>query len=151
MLSDVHDKATRSRNMAAILGANTKPEMIVRRALHARGFRYKLHDKYLPGKPDLVFPKSNAVLFVNGCFWHGHDCPGFRWPSTRAAFWRGKIKATINRDIRNRLELQNSGWRVGTVWECALKGKHKLEPGAAIDRLTHWLATDAKRLCLRGN
>ena len=97
-LVDVHDKATRSRNMAAIRGSDTKPEMMIRRGLHARGFRFRLHDRKLPGRPDLIFPRHRAVLFVHGCFWHGHGCHLFKWPSTREDFWRQKIGANVARD-----------------------------------------------------
>lgn len=108
--------------MAAIKGGNTKPEILIRRHLHSLGFRYRLHDSRLPGKPDLVFPQFHAVLFINGCFWHGHDCNLFRWPRTRPEFWRRKICRNIARDLRNEAELVASDWRVGIVWECALKG-----------------------------
>ena len=112
--------------MAGIGPANTKPEMIIRRGLHALGYRYRIHVKSLPGKPDLVFPRRRAVIFVNGCFWHGHDCALFRWPSTRAGFWRAKISGNIVRDERKRAELFAAGWRVLDVWECTLKGKARL-------------------------
>lgn len=109
--------------MAGIGSANTKPEMIIRTGLHALGRRYRLHVKGLPGKPDLVFPKHRAVIFVQGCFWHGHDCSLFRWPATRPDFWRNKIAGNIARDARVRTGLIDAGWRVLDVWECTLKGK----------------------------
>ncbi|ATG48275.1 very short patch repair endonuclease [Celeribacter ethanolicus] len=149
-MADVHDSKTRSRNMAAIRGADTKPEMLIRRGLHARGFRYRLHDRKLPGKPDIVLPKHRAVIFVNGCFWHGHDCPLFRWPATRQEFWRTKITGNIERDARNIDMLLVSGWRVATVWECALKGRGRLSPEAAIDSLTRWICSEGQRLSLEG-
>ncbi len=136
--------------MAAIRGADTKPELTVRKALHALGFRYRLHDRKLPGRPDLVFPKYAAALFVHGCFWHGHDCPMFRWPATREDFWRQKISTNQRRDARNHAELLQIGWRVGTVWECALKGKYRLDPDTVIDSTAGWLSSDAKELCIRG-
>ena len=108
--------------MAGIRGKNTKPEMIVRQGLHAMGFRYKLHDKSLPGKPDLVFPKRKVVVFVNGCFWHKHDCDYFKWPKTRPEFWRQKIYQNQMRDIRNINKLRELGWVPIVVWECELKG-----------------------------
>lgn len=111
--------------MAAIGPTNTKPEMIIRWGLHALGWRYRLHAKELSGKPDLVFPARGAVIFVQGCFWHGHDCPLFRWPSTREEFWRKKISGNIVRDRRNRKELLERGWRVLNVWECSLKGRNR--------------------------
>ncbi len=149
-MPDVHDKATRSRNMAAIRGSDTKPEMIVRRGLHARGFRFRLHSKDLAGKPDLVLPKYRAVVFVNGCFWHGHDCPLFKWPASRAEFWRDKIRANIERDFRNRNLLEAKGWRVAAVWECALKGKGKMAAGDVIDSLSQWLLTADSKLEIEG-
>lgn len=107
--------------MAAIRSKNTKPELEIRRGLHALGFRYRLHAKHLSGKPDIVFPKYNAVLFINGCFWHGHNCRLFQWPKNRSAFWREKISRNVARDLQNENILQHSGWRVGVVWECALR------------------------------
>src|SRR3546814_19210603 len=93
-MADVHDAATRRRNMAAIKGSHTKPELLIRKALHAAGLRYRLHVKDLPGKPDLVFPRPRAVVFVTGCFWHGQDCHRFKWPAPRTDFWRAKITRT---------------------------------------------------------
>ena len=148
-MPDVHDTATRSRNMAAITGRDTKPELIIRKALHARGFRYRLHVKDLPGRPDIVFPKSRAALFVNGCFWHGHDCDLLRWPKTRESFWRDKIGATVRRDARSHEQLKDAGWRVGIVWECALKGPGRLELNLLIDEISTWLTSEAQALTLR--
>lgn len=136
--------------MAAIRRADTKPEMLIRRGLHARGFRYRLHDRQLPGRPDLTLSKHNAVIFVNGCFWHGHDCPMFRWPATRQEFWRAKITGNLERDVRNIAALLSSGWRVALIWECALKGRGKLPPEAVIDSLIDWLCSGGKRLTLEG-
>lgn len=136
--------------MAAIKGKNTKPELMVRRGLHARGFRYRLHGRDLPGKPDLVFPKYSAVIFVNGCFWHGHQCPQFKWPSSRAEFWRDKITGNQERDKRNLDALHKASWRVATVWECSLKGKGRLPPKDAIDSLSHWLINGGWELDIEG-
>jgi DNA mismatch endonuclease, patch repair protein len=111
--------------MAGIGPANTKPEMILRRGLHALGYRYRLHASGLPGKPDLVFPGARAVIFVNGCFWHGHDCHLFKWPSTRSEFWREKIGSNVSRDHRVRAQLAAVGWRIADVWECTLKGRER--------------------------
>ncbi|MEO7247170.1 MAG: very short patch repair endonuclease [Novosphingobium sp.] len=124
-MADIVSPAVRSRMMAGIGNANTKPEMIIRRGLHALGWRYRLHAKGLPGRPDLVFPSRRAVIFVQGCFWHGHDCVLFRWPATRAEFWRTKISGNITRDHRVRGELLELGWRVVDVWECTLKGRNR--------------------------
>lgn len=125
--------------MSGIRGTNTKPEMQVRRLLHAAGYRYKLHDKRLPGKPDLVFPSRKAVIFVNGCFWHGHDCGLFRWPSTRAEFWRAKIGANVGRDRKVKTALVKSGWSVCTVYECQLRGKSRLESVELLAQLKIFL------------
>jgi len=149
-LADVHDKATRSRNMAAIRGADTKPEMIVRRALHARGFRFRLHDRKLPGRPDLVLPKYRAVILVNGCFWHGHDCALFRWPKTREEFWREKIDGNVERDRKNLAALKSHNRRIAVIWECALKGKQRREAADIIDELAHWLSSGDTELEIRG-
>lgn len=111
--------------MAGIGPANTKPEMIIRRGLHALGWRYRLHAKELPGKPDLVFPSRKAVILVQGCFWHGHACHLFRWPGTREEFWRTKIAGNVARDRRVRDQLLALGWRVLEVWECTLKGRER--------------------------
>lgn len=147
---DVHDKATRSRNMAAIRGRNTKPELLVRKLLHAHGLRFRLHNKALPGKPDLSFPKHCAVVFVNGCFWHGHDCAMFRWPKSRSQFWRDKIGRNVERDARNLRRLQRAGWRVAVVWECALKGPLRLELDRSMSRLANWIRSARTTLVIRG-
>lgn len=108
--------------MSRVRGADTIPEMVVRRGLHARGLRFRLHRKDLRGRPDLVFPKYRAVIFVHGCFWHAHECPMFRWPKTRRQFWQEKISKNRERDRLVRSYLKDQGWRVLTVWECALRG-----------------------------
>lgn len=125
--------------MAGIGPANTKPEMIIRRGLHALGWRYRLHVKGLPGKPDLVFPARRVVILVHGCFWHGHDCALFRWPATREEFWRTKITGNIARDARVRDELLAMGWRVLEVWECTLKGKNRLPVDDVLARCAVFL------------
>lgn len=123
---DIVDPQTRSQMMAAIKGKNTSPELVVRRYLHSRGFRYRLHRKELPGKPDLVFPKYRLVVFVHGCFWHRHEhCFYATSPATRKDFWRNKLDSNVARDRRQQAELIDSGWRVLVVWECGLK--HKIQ------------------------
>jgi DNA mismatch endonuclease, patch repair protein len=107
--------------MRAIRSKNTRPEIFVRKALHAAGFRYRLHSKNLPGKPDIVLPKYRIVIFVQGCFWHGHDCKYFKVPKTRAEFWGNKITENKSRDKINIDKLTESGWQVLLVWECATK------------------------------
>ncbi|TGD81702.1 very short patch repair endonuclease [Hymenobacter wooponensis] len=121
-MADVHSAATRSYNMSQIKGKNTKPEMLVRQYLHARGLRYRLHDKGLPGKPDLVLPKYKTVVFVQGCFWHRHEgCRYFVVPKTRTEFWLNKISRNVVNDERQQAGLTEAGWKVLTVWECELK------------------------------
>ncbi len=119
---DVHDKKTRSYNMSRIKGKNTKPEMLVRKFLFAQGFRYQLNVKNLPGKPDIVLPKYKTVIFVNGCFWHGHKgCKYFVLPKTRTEWWLNKIKDTQKRDREAEIELNTLGWKVINIWTCELK------------------------------
>lgn len=136
--------------MAAIKGSDTKPELLIRKLLHQRGFRYRLHDRKLPGKPDLVFPRHQAVLFVNGCFWHGHDCPQFHWPKTRPEFWLDKISGNVRRDLRNEATLSATGWRVGLIWECATKGRGRLSIGEVIDRAAAFLEGSGKYVSIQG-
>ena len=150
-MADVHSKAQRSFNMSRIRGRDTKPEMIVRSLVHQMGFRFRLHRKDLPGKPDLVFTGRNAVIFVHGCFWHGHDCHLFRWPKSRVAFWHDKIRKNIERDRRQCATLAEAGWRIGTVWECALKGKTRLPFDGVVDQCAIWLKSDIKTLEVRGD
>lgn len=111
----------RSRNMAAIKGKNTNPELIVRRFLHGLGLRYRLHDNKLPGRPDIVLKGLNTVVLVHGCFWHHHGCVNSGWPKTRSKFWRDKIAGNKTRDKKNDKELLRLGWRVITVWECNIR------------------------------
>ena len=119
---DVHDKKTRSYNMSCIKAKNTKPEEIVRKALFAKGFRYRKNDRRLPGTPDIVLSKYRTVIFVNGCFWHGHKgCKYYVVPKTNTEFWLNKIKSNIDRDAIKATQLKELGWRVITVWECELK------------------------------
>lgn len=136
--------------MAAIKGSDTKPELVVRRALHAAGLRYKLHAKDLPGKPDMVFPKHRAVVFVHGCFWHRHDCHLFKWPSTRQEFWAAKIARNVTNDDIAVRKLKDQGWRVAIVWECALKGRTRLDHNVAMQTLAAWVKSDESVLTIRG-
>lgn len=149
-MADVVTPEVRSRMMSGIRGKNTKPEMILRRGLYAIGFRYRLHTR-LPGRPDMVFPRLNAVLFVHGCFWHGHDCYLFKWPRSREEFWRTKINGNINRDRKSIDALKSAGWRVGIVWECALKGRTRLAPTHVIQRCSSWLRSSKQSLELAGS
>ena len=135
--------------MSGIRGKNTKPELLMRKSLHAAGYRYRLHGK-LPGKPDLVFPARKAVLFINGCFWHGHDCHLFRIPATRPEFWQTKIASNVERDFRAIGLLHELGWRVGVVWECALRGREKLPFDFVMNRIGAWLDSSQTDLVIRG-
>ena len=134
-MADVVSSLKRSQMMAGIRGKDTRPELVVRQELFRRGFRYRLHKKGLPGKPDLVLPKYNSVIFVNGCFWHGHECHLFKWPKSNKDFWEEKISGNRVRDQRNIQLLQSAGWRVLTVWECSFKGKSVQDVGVAIDQI----------------
>lgn len=135
-MTDIVDRPTRSRMMRGITGRNTKPELAIRQRLHAAGFRFRLHAASLPGRPDLVIKKYNAVVFVHGCFWHGHaGCPYFRLPGTNSAFWEEKIASNRIRDSRQVSDLEDVGWRVAIVWECAVRAG----PDAAARRLEEFL------------
>ena len=119
---DVHDKQTRSYNMSRIKSRDTKPELIVRSACHREGLRFRLQNKHLPGKPDLVFPKHNTVIFVHGCYWHSHSCKyGTVQPKTNAKFWKEKRLQTTIRDANNIAQLESDGWSVFVYWECEVK------------------------------
>ncbi len=121
-MADVHTPQQRSYNMQQIKGKNTKPEMLVRTFLHANGYRYKLHDKKLPGRPDIVLPKYRTVIFVNGCFWHGHaNCRYFVVPKTRTQWWADKIGRNKANDEKAVKALKKDGWKIINVWECDLK------------------------------
>lgn len=136
--------------MSGIRGKNTKPELLIRKALHARGFRYRLHCD-LPGRPDICLPKYRAVILVHGCFWHGHDCHLFKWPTTRPEFWRTKIARNREIDCAADERLSIAGWRVATIWECALKGKSRLALDDVAQRCADWLISDCERLMIRGS
>lgn len=151
MSADRVDPAVRSRMMANIKGKNTTPELAIRSALHRRGFRYRLHRQDLPGKPDLVLARYRAVIFIHGCFWHGHSCHLFRWPKSREDFWQDKIAKNIERDRVQYHALLNAGWRIGTVWECALKGRSRLPFEDVLDQCAAWLEDKALTLEIRGN
>lgn len=125
---DVHDKKTRSYNMSQIKGKNTKPEGMVRKYLFAQGFRYRKNDKKLPGTPDIVLPKYKTVIFVNGCFWHGHEgCKYFVWPKSNPDFWKRKIETNISRDRKIIELLEKQGWNVIVIWECELRKTYASE------------------------
>lgn len=132
---DVHSKEVRSYNMSCIKGKGTKPEEMVRKYLFSQGFRYRKNDKRLPGTPDIVLPKYKTVIFVNGCFWHGHEgCKYFVWPKNHAEFWKAKILQNIERDKRDFERLENAGWKVIVVWECQLKKARSFESLEGLKR-----------------
>ena len=149
-MADIVTPDVRSRMMSGIRGKNTKPELVLRSALHRLGLRYRLHSKHLAGKPDLVFPKWRSVLFVHGCFWHGHDCSLYRLPATRTEFWREKIESNRIRDSRSEARLRNLDWRVGVVWECALRGKGSQSPEQVAAKVADWLDSQQDALEIKG-
>jgi len=127
-MADKVSKKVRSRNMSAIKGKNTKPEMIVRRFLHHKGYRFRLHRKDLPGKPDITLARYKTVIFVHGCFWHQHkNCKNAVMPKTNVAFWQDKLNGNIVRDKKNTLLLQEKGWQVLTIWECEVTSESNME------------------------
>ncbi|MEA5162468.1 DNA mismatch endonuclease Vsr [Cereibacter johrii] len=137
-MTDIVDSRTRSRMMSGIRGKNTKPELVLRRSLHAAGYRFRLHAKGVPGKPDIVMPKYRAVILVHGCFWHRHEgCRYSTLPSTRPEFWMAKFKANVARDEVVRAAVLEAGWRVATVWECALRTGAGV--AATRERIEAWL------------
>jgi DNA mismatch endonuclease (patch repair protein) len=138
-MTDVLTREQRSFNMSRIRGRDTKPELILRRGLHARGFRFRLNRRDMPGCPDLVFPRFRAVVFVHGCFWHGHDCSLFKWPATRIEFWQKKIQGNKDRDREVLAALKTDNWRALIVWECALKGSRRLPVEAVLDKVARWV------------
>lgn len=136
--------------MSGIRSRNTRPECAIRKALHRAGFRYRLHAAKVPGKPDMVFARYRAAVFVHGCFWHGHDCPAFRLPATRTEFWAAKIAANQKRDAVVAEQLTAAGWRRAVVWECAIRGKNRLGLERTVDAIIQWLRSDDPWLELRG-
>jgi DNA mismatch endonuclease (patch repair protein) len=140
-MTDRMDAAARSRTMAAIRSKNTQPEKWVRSALHGQGFRFRLHNKKLPGSPDLVLRKYKAVIFINGCFWHQHEgCKASHLPHTRQDFWQRKFARNVARDQKVLYQLKILGWRAAIVWECGLKKKHRAD---TLQHLTAWLTSQA--------
>ncbi len=152
-MTDIVDPMTRSRMMSGIRGKNTKPELIVRSLLHKQGFRFRLHKKDLPGTPDLVLPKYRAVIFIHGCFWHGHDCSFFKLPASRSDFWQKKIQGNRLRDFRCLQELQNMGWRSLVIWECAIRGKSPSSMKGLVECIGNWLnkGADSMSIDARGS
>lgn len=149
-MSDIVDKETRSRMMSGIRSKNTKPEILIRKGLYHRGYRYRLHVKKIPGNPDIVLRKYNSVIFINGCFWHKHNCHLFKWPKSNIEFWKKKILKNVSNDIKNQEILNKSKWKIAIIWECSLKGKEKLDIEIILDKITQWLNNDSKRLEITG-
>ncbi len=149
-MSDIVDKETRSRMMAGIKGKNTKPELVIRKAIFNRGFRYRIHEKKLPGKPDIVLKKYKAVIFIHGCFWHKHNCHLFKWPKSNPNFWKKKISTNKKNDLQNINKLIESGWRITIIWECSLKGKGKPDFEELITKLCDWIESSEERLEITG-
>lgn len=144
-MPDIVSSDNRSRMMSGIRGANTKPEILVRRVLHSHGLRFRLHRKDLPGKPDVVFVRQRTVIFVNGCFWHAHECSTFKWPKSNPEFWRQKLLGNRERDRRNLIALRDIGWRVIVVWECALRGKREVELKALFEQIVEEIRNPDER------
>lgn len=138
-MADVLTSEQRHLNMSRIRGRDTKPEMLIRRGLHARGLRYRLHDRTLPGRPDLVFPRYHAAVFVHGCFWHAHGCILSKLPTTRQDFWRSKLEGNAARDRKAIAELQAAGWRVLVIWECALRGPRRMGEPNVLSCADHFI------------
>ncbi len=148
-MSDIVDQKTRSRMMAGIKGKNTKPEVVLRRALHAHGFRFRLHSSSVHGHPDLVLAKHHAVVFVHGCFWHRHEgCRYTTSPATRAGFWQAKFNANVARDRAVRSVLLEKGWRVAIVWECSLRKADHVALAAGL--LADWLLGSEDQIHIEG-
>ena len=146
-MADIVDRRTRSRMMAAIAGRDTAPELALRRALHAMGFRYRLHSRKLRGRPDIVLPRYHAVVFVHGCFWHRHEgCRFATTPATRTGFWTEKFAVNVARDADVKRELLREGWRVATVWECALRDN--VSRASSTSALSSWIHSAADQLVI---
>jgi DNA mismatch endonuclease (patch repair protein) len=150
-MTDVLTEEQRRLNMSRIRAKDTKPEMLMRRGLHALGYRYHLHWRALVGSPDMVFPRYKTALFIHGCFWHGHKCHLSTMPSTREAFWQKKITSNVVRDDKALKVLCAEGWRVLIVWECALRGKRRLALEEVLNRTEEFLEGTQNVLQLSGN
>jgi DNA mismatch endonuclease (patch repair protein) len=152
-MTDIVDSATRSRMMSGIRAKNTKAEVEIRKRLFAAGFRYRLHDTKLPGKPDIIFPSYKAVIFIHGCFWHAHDCELFKVPSTRKAFWHKKLNRNREKDEENNRNLKKDGWRIMTIWECSFRGagkKRDKQIDVIIKKAVKWLTSGKRSIEMRG-
>jgi DNA mismatch endonuclease (patch repair protein) len=148
---DVLTKNQRRLNMSRIRNKDTAPELWLRSGLHRRGFRFRLHRKDLPGRPDLTLSKYKSAIFVNGCFWHGHGCPMFKIPATRQEFWTAKIKTNRDRDASAISTLAAMGWRTFVLWECALKGPRRKPEEAILEEISLWLNGNNAQGTLQGD
>lgn len=149
-MADIVDKQTRSRMMSGIRSRNTRPEMLIRRGLHALGFRFRLHDRTLPGKPDLVLRKHRAVIMVNGCFWHAHNCSLFKLPGTRRDWWKQKFARTRQRDQEVLSGLEECGFRVLRIWECSFRGPNSQTVEDVVRFAADWIESDGPSQEIRG-
>ncbi|MFK0033575.1 very short patch repair endonuclease [Pseudomonas monteilii] len=145
---DIVNAATRSQMMSNIKSKNTSPELTIRKALHSRGFRYRIHPAELPGKPDLLLPKFNTAIFIHGCFWHGHDCKYFKIPKTRTEFWQKKINENKARDQKQIEALTSKGWRVLIVWECAIRQMKSEGSTELIELIIEWILSPSNNKTL---
>ena len=150
VMTDVVDSVTRSRMMSGIRSKNTKPELVIRKGLHALGFRYRLHPKKILGKPDLWLPKYGAAIFIHGCFWHGHNCSLFKIPGTRQDFWKAKINTNRIRDARVNELLADAGLRRLEIWECAFRGPGRIGLEETLARTAEWLRGEEIGCEIRG-
>lgn len=144
-MADTVDQETRSRMMSGIRSRNTRPERILRAGLHARGLRFRLVPRSLPGRPDIVLTRHRTVVFVHGCFWHRHRCSLFRWPGTNRKFWRDKLEGNARRDQRKVEQLLSDGWSVAVVWECSLRGATAGQLSRTLDRMHAWIVRPRSR------
>ncbi|MFW2829490.1 very short patch repair endonuclease [Sphingomonas sp. ID0503] len=149
-MADTVDAATRSRMMSGIRARDTKIELAIRKALFARGYRYRTDVRRLPGRPDIVLPRWKAVILVHGCFWHAHDCGLCRIPATRPEFWKAKLEGNSERDRRNEAALMDAGWRIATVWECALRSKGSEAVKEVAGQLDVWIRGPEQMIEIRG-
>lgn len=151
-MADIVSTKKRSKMMAGIKSKNTKPELVIRKALHKIGYRYSLHNKSLHGNPDICLTKYRTVIFVNGCFWHAHEnCHLYRLPKSKTEFWQKKLSGNKVRDKKNIDKLHNDDWRVIVIWECSLKGRHKLDLNALTKEIDCWIQGDSYWLEIRGS
>lgn len=152
-MADIVDVSTRRWMMSGIRSKDTRQEIEIRKRLFALGFRYRLHNSRLPGKPDISLPCHKAVIFIHGCFWHAHDCALFKWPSSRVEFWRKKLRRNREKDNDNNNALKKLGWRISTIWECSFRGtgkKREKEIDAIVKKIVKWLHSGRRHLEIRG-